>query len=120
MSDQLTIVETGPKLTPRQQAVHQALQAAGQDGLHADEAGAVAHEQKEGRWAHSRDERCQWCGKDGKQILHALRAKGLARYRSKLKAWQASTIESEPVVETPQPDFSGAGPVPYNAFPVGF
>lgn len=83
MTDALQIFEpdTVHKLTDRQQAVHDALHRAGHDGLDTDQAGAIAHELKAGRWAHSRDDRCQFCGKDGKQILERLRHLGLARYR---------------------------------------
>lgn len=90
MTDQLPllVVETSPKLAARQQAVHAALQAAGADGLESSEAGAIAHELKETKWAHSRDDRCVYCGKDGRAILLRLAELGLARYRSRLKVWQ--------------------------------
>lgn len=82
-TEQLALVEiaAAPKLTDRQAAVLQAVQAAGLDGLHADEAGAVAHALKEGRWRHGRDERCAFCGSDGNAILRRLRTLGLVKYR---------------------------------------
>lgn len=46
----------------------------------ADECGAIAHSLKDKR-SHSPDTRCDWCGKQGRQILDALVAKGLARRR---------------------------------------
>ena len=92
VTDQLPLVEVEgeTRLTPRQQAVLQALKAAGWGGLRADEAGAIAHEMKEGRSQHGRDNRCDYCARDGRQILARLRDLGYARYRSKLKVWQAN------------------------------
>lgn len=73
-------IQAAHALTARQQHVHDALTRAAHDGLTTDEAGAVAHEIKD-NWGHARDQRCRFCGQDGKQILEALKAKGLARYR---------------------------------------
>ena len=84
------------QLTNRQQRVLDALHAAGQDGLHADEAGALAHEMKHGRWAHPNQERCVYCAGDGLAILRRLKEHGLARYRSKSKIWQAVGTDSTP------------------------
>lgn len=83
MNTQLALiaVDPTPVLTERQQAVYTALTAAGHEGLDADQAGAIAHELKEGRWQHGRDERCNYCGREGQQILVRLREYGLARYR---------------------------------------
>lgn len=122
MSDQLPLLEVEPpaaKLTPQQALVLERLLAAGQDGLHADEVGAIAHSVMESRWRHSAEDRCEYCGKRGLEILKALRAKGLVRYRAKLKSWQATELpppKPEPVPE----DYAGDGPVPYNALPAGF
>lgn len=66
-------------LTPRQETVYD-LVLATDGGISADEAGALAHETRERR-PHSRDERCEWCGQDGRQILEALHRKGLVRRR---------------------------------------
>lgn len=117
---QLFDVPASHHLTDRQQAVLNALRRAGQDGLHADECGAIAHELKQGRWAHTRDERCQFCGQDGMQILRRLRELGLVRYRAKLKAWVAVGIPESIRNDPEPPDHAGDGPVPYNAFPAGF
>jgi hypothetical protein len=83
MNEQPTLfdVRATVKLTARQQAVLDALQAAGPDGLDTDQAGAIAHELRDSIWAHDRDRRCQYCASAGKEILKALAAKGLARYR---------------------------------------
>ncbi len=89
-TDQLAILAEAPKLTPRQQVVMDALTRAGHDGIAPGAAGAILHELKEGRWAHGRDERCDFCSRDGLSVLKALRKKGLARYRAKLKVWQAT------------------------------
>lgn len=123
MSEQLAIpevqVEPKPKLTDRQALALATLQAAGLDGLHADEVGALLHEQKQGRWAHGREERCAWCGGDGLAMLRRLRELGHARYRAKLKAWQATELPPAEPVPVPE-DYDGEGPVPYNALPAGF
>lgn len=97
---QLALVDVSPtlKLTAQQQLVLAALQRA-PDGLHADECGALAHTIMESRWRHSADDRCQFCGSRGLQILHSLRDKGLVRYRARLKVWQATSLESEPQAE---------------------
>lgn len=102
VTDQLELVPapTTPKLTARQQAVLDALTAAGADGLEPSEAGAVLHALKEGRWAHSREERCEYCGRDGLAVLRRLRALGLSRYRAKTKVW---TTTDAPAAETEWP-----------------
>lgn len=119
VSEQLAIpevqVESKPKLTDRQALALAALQAADHAGLHADEVGALLHEQKQGRWGHSREERCAWCGGDGLAMLRRLRELGHARYRAKLKAWQATELPLEPEV-VPEA-WDGLGPVPYGVIP---
>lgn len=84
VTDQLAIVDLQAevKLTERQQRVLDLVKTAGPDGVHADEVGALLHEQKRNElYRHGRDERCQFCGHDGKALLEALKAKGLVRYR---------------------------------------
>lgn len=83
MTDQLALLElpVAPKLTWRQQAVLDAVTRAHPESLESSEAGAILHEMKEGRWRHSRDDRCRFCGQDGKAVLEALRTKGLVTYR---------------------------------------
>lgn len=84
MSEQLALIElapepAAPKLTDRQELVLDAVNRAGPvDGLHADEAGALlcAH-----RGKHKVEDRCRWCGANGKDVLNALKTKGLVRYR---------------------------------------
>lgn len=94
------------QLTDRQQLVHQAVQHAGPDGLDADQAGALAHGLKEGRWAHGPDDRCQFCGSDGRQILEALATKGLVRYRRANRArnltgaWFTTDTKTDPAEDT--------------------
>ena len=90
MTAQLAMIEAEPKLTAQQRLVLDRLRAAGTDGLHTDEAGAIAHSAMESRWRHSDADRCQWCGKRGKEILGRLRVLGLARYRGRLRVWQAT------------------------------
>jgi hypothetical protein len=121
MPEQLALIPAEAKpLTPRQQAVLEALIAAGQDGLDTDQAGAIAHELKEGRWAHSRDDRCSFCGKDGRQILERLAELGHARYRRANRArslpgvWLATDLSSvEAASDTPRGMLSDADPIPF-------
>lgn len=130
MSDQLALVDVpvvekpkpAPKVRPlsdRQEAVLVAVAHAGHDGLSTDECGAIAHGLKEGRWAHGPDDRCLYCGRDGRAILLALHARGLVRYRAgKLKVWQLAELpRAEP---EPAESHDGTGAVPYNTFPQGF
>lgn len=91
MSAQGLLFDPGPQdggLTPRQQLALDALTAE-PDGLAADEIGAILHEQKDGRWRHDRGERCQFCGKDGRHVLNALRQRGIAR-SNRLGVWRAT------------------------------
>jgi hypothetical protein len=89
------------KLTDRQQHVLDALTRAGQDGLDADQAGALLCERK---GIHGREQRCQFDGRNGKQVLEALKAKGLARYRRRRGdtpgAWLAATLNPQTEPET--------------------
>lgn len=91
-------VEPLPRLTAQQQLALERLRQAGADGLSADEVGALAHSVMESRWRHPEGERCVYCGQRGLQLLRALRAKGLVRYRARLKRWQAVGV---PQVEVP-------------------
>jgi hypothetical protein len=73
-----------PALTDRQ---HFALDAVTrqQDGLAAAEVGALWHQE---RGKHAAGVRCEWCTRDGTQLLKSLRKKGLiVRRRSGL--WQS-------------------------------
>lgn len=82
MTEQLDLLGGGreldpaKRLGPRQRTVLEQLQAHGH--LDADEAGAIMHELKTGRWAHSRDTRCDYCAGDGRAVLDALVKKGYA------------------------------------------
>lgn len=77
---QLALVEVPatPKLTPRQTRALEHVRAAGTAGIHADELGAILHAEYR---KHSSEGRCRWCGATGQDILKALKAKGLVRYR---------------------------------------
>jgi hypothetical protein len=65
-----TLTPTGRPLRPRQQAVVD-LVAGTPGGVTADEAGAMLHSLKAGRWAHGADERCVFCGRDGTAVLRS-------------------------------------------------
>jgi hypothetical protein len=49
--------------------------------LDADQAGAVLHAMKDGRWAHDSSARCDFCARDGRSYLERLRELGHVRYR---------------------------------------
>lgn len=84
MTDQLEFIPSPPvPLTDRQQAVLDAVQRAQPDGLDNAQAGAILHSFKDGRWAHTADERCDWCEPAGKQYLRRLAELGHVRYRRK-------------------------------------
>lgn len=104
-----------PKLTDRQQTVLEALQRAGQDGLDTDAAGALLCAAK---GIHGPNDRCQYDGRSGKQVLEALAAKGHARYRRANRArgihgaWLAT---GQPDPEPPRPNAMLADdqPIPF-------
>jgi hypothetical protein len=102
-------VTAADELTPRQRAVYE-LVLSTEGGITADEAGAVAHEQREKR-PHHRDERCLYCGEDGRQILHALRAKGFVRGRRNPRGGMlyvpAQAAAQAEAVDAIRPDFDG-------------
>lgn len=119
--DQLALIPVQPKpLTDRQQAVLDALTAAGQDGLDTDQAGAIAHELKEGRWAHGRDDRCAYCAQDGKQILQRLADLGHARYRRANRAKSLPGIWLAMNPTTDLAEHAAASDAAFGEFPPGF
>jgi hypothetical protein len=65
-----------PELHPRQQLVMDALKAAGHEGIRADEAGAHIHAR---RGKHGLDQRCDWCAREGREVLRRLKELGKAR-----------------------------------------
>lgn len=80
MTDQL-FTEPMPAvqpLPPNQDTVMRLLNRHLPQGITGDEAGAAVHAQ---RGKHPADERCVFCGQDGKQVLRALARKGLATGR---------------------------------------
>lgn len=103
----------GPRLTARQAHVLELLHTAGHDGLDADQAGAHLCALK---GIHTADTRCQWDARGGRQVLEALAAKGLARYRRANRArslpgaWLATNLTAD--TEAARDDFG--------EFPEGF
>ena len=91
MTEQLALIPPPTRpLTEKQQALLDAVTAAGTEGLTTVEGGAVLHALKEeSRWAHTREERCRFCAKDGATYLRRLRTLGHVRYRGALKVWVA-------------------------------
>lgn len=112
MTEQLTLIDAppAPKLTDRQQFALQFVTANRTDGVTADEVGAAWCEQK---GKHSADDRCQFDGQSGTEVLKALRTKGLVKYRRRTRllegAWLAVGASEPRTVE-----------VPYDVFPEGF
>lgn len=105
-----------PRLTDRQQAVLEQLHHTGR--LDADEAGAIAHELKTGRWAHDRDTRCAFCAQDGRAILEALVHKGHA-----IRKRPGRSIEYHAVTDAAGRDASPDRPVSeggHGVLPEGF
>ena len=96
----LVEVEVETRLTPRQQAVLQALKVAEWGGLRTDAAGAIAHEMKEGRWQHSRDDRCDYCARDGNRSSRGLGTLACAVAAGKMRVWQA-VAALQPEVRSP-------------------
>jgi len=101
---QLALLEPpAPKLTYRQATILTALQNAGQDGLDADQAGALWHHAKR---YHGPDQRCTYCAQTGKGILDSLKAKDLAYYRRANRAkslpgiWLATDLPTDPTDDT--------------------
>ena len=81
MSEQVSLfgeAPSGTRLGRSQQLVLTAVQNAGQDGLTADEAGALVHEQ---RGHHDHGVRCDYCASDGRQVLASLRKRSLVKSR---------------------------------------
>lgn len=119
MTEQLALVEipAEPKLTGRQEMALAALEHAAHDGLATDEVGALLHAS---RSIHGTDTRCVYCAQTGREVLEALKAKGLARYRranhakSLHGAWLVANLPADPPADTKP------GNVPYNEFPEGF
>lgn len=75
------------RLGPRQQLVLDELARIHPEPLTADEAGALVHSRRQSRWAHSTDQRCDYCATEGGQVLrrlaqlgHAVRRRGAGGY----------------------------------------
>jgi hypothetical protein len=71
------LFEPPPPILPERQAfVMEQLHAHAEDGLAADEVGAMLHARRD---KHDAGVRCQWCSSEGQSVLRALRKKGLVR-----------------------------------------
>lgn len=109
-------IEAPPKLT-REQAVIALLERS-PDGIETSEAGAIAHSLKAGRWAHSPNDRCKWCGVDGRSVLKELAKQGLVVENRGRQLWYPIAA-AESQVEGYPPDFEGQFGT-YNALPAGY
>lgn len=103
-----------PAKTTRQDAVL-ALLARSPDGIEASEAGATAHAHTR---RHSADERCKWCGVDGRAVLKELAKRGLVVENRGRQLWYP-IAQPERQVEGFPPDFEGQFGT-YNALPIGY
>lgn len=116
MSEQLRIVDEPPALTERQEYVLERITAAGADGLFSDEIGAVLHARKHlsmmaGRlYNHAADDRCEYCGRDGRGVALELKAKGRVVQRGASRFVAVDLPEQEP---TPEPARAEDEPAPY-------
>lgn len=85
MTDQLALaaLDLKPslelKLTPNQQLAWDYVRE--RDGVTADEVGALIHSQPDRRRSHGVDERCDWCARDGRQVLASKAVKPLVTYK---------------------------------------
>lgn len=84
-------------LTERQQFVLELVQHAGSEGLAADEVGARLCAR---RGKHDVDDRCQWCPTSGREVLKALRRRGLVKSRRN-GSWYALEGQVEPELLPP-------------------
>lgn len=79
------------QLTERQQFVLEQLRNFGEDGLDADEVGALLCAR---RGRHDAGTRCEYDSSNGTSVLKALKKKGLVRKRGRGGTWLAlSTVE---------------------------
>jgi hypothetical protein len=113
VTEQLALIPAGPKLGDRQHFVLELVERAGTDGVSADEAGAAWCAE---RGKHPVEERCEFDGKTGNDVLRSLRAKGLVRYRKRTPDREGGWV----AVDASEPPPAPSGSVPYNEFPEGF
>jgi hypothetical protein len=96
----LQLFPTAPPLNARQQAVMDALERAGADGIDAIDAGAISHSFVNGRSRHNPTIYCDYCPREGLRILDQLRGMGLVRYRRRkgnvAGAWVACSEPARP------------------------
>jgi hypothetical protein len=85
VSEQLRLIDPDPPaLTERQQHVLDRIAAAGEEGLHTEEVGAVLHA-RNGR--HAADELCAYCARDGRSVAEELKKKGRVAMRARPTRW---------------------------------
>jgi len=82
-------VERDP-LGPRQRLILNHLHRIHPDPLTADEAGALIHERN---GQHTASARCQWCGRDGRQVL---RSKALRQHVIRRRGADGWTLRDAP------------------------
>jgi hypothetical protein len=97
--------ETEKKLGVRQTLVLLRLQAMGQTTD--DEAGALIHAN---RGKHDESVRCDWCAREGRDVLVSLRRHGLV-LRRRSGQWERKGVRGSQ---------RGSGPSTYNQLPEGF
>lgn len=96
MTEQLALLDVPPAAPSRQTQTVFALErirAAGENGLHPDEVGALLHA-RDGM--HGAGDRCQWCGRDGARILRRLDRERLVTRRHGNAAVAVDEVAAEP------------------------
>jgi hypothetical protein len=96
----LQLFPTAPPLNARQQAIMDALQRAGQDGIDAIDAGAISHSFVNGRSRHNPTIYCDYCPREGLRILDQLRGLGLVKYRRRKGSSPGAWVTTNEPVRT--------------------
>jgi hypothetical protein len=94
---QLRLIDPDPPaLTERQQYVLEAIARAGEEGLYTEEVGALLHARNR---RHGEDERCDYCGRDGRGVAEELKRKGRVAQRARPTRW---VVAGTPRVKRPR------------------
>lgn len=106
----LQLFPTAPPLNARQQAVMDALERAGRDGIDAIDAGAISHSFVNGRSRHNPTIYCDYCPREGLRILDQLRGMGLVRYRRRKGSSPGAWVTTNEPARRPDASF---GTIPF-------
>lgn len=107
MTDQLRLLDDPKKpLTDRQAYVLERITAAGSEGLYAEEIGAILHARKHLStmsarvYNHDADDRCDYCGRDGRGVALELKKKGRVVQRGQLRFVAIDLPQDEPIARS--------------------